>query len=150
MKRISSIDIARGVVMVIMALDHTRDYLHLWSRDHQPTDLSSTTPLLFFTRWVTHFCAPAFVCLAGTSASLQLKRSADRRTTRAWLLRRGIILIVLEFTIVDFAFSFDPEFRFLIFEVIATIGAGFIFLSLLSRLPFSWLLALTILIFFAH
>lgn len=136
--------------MVIMALDHTRDFLHLWSRDHQPTDLSVTTALLFFTRWITHFCAPAFVFLAGTSVAIQLKRSGDRRVTRAWVLRRGIILIVLECTIVNFALSFDPTFRLLIFEVIGTIGAGFILLSVLCRLPDRLLLFLTALVFFGH
>src|SRR5579872_4124615 len=105
MKRIPSIDIARGLVMVIMALDHTRDYLHLWSRDHFPTDLSVTTPLLFFTRWVTHICAPAFIFLAGTSAAIQLKRSPEKGRARAWLVRRGIILSILEFTVINFALS---------------------------------------------
>jgi uncharacterized membrane protein len=150
MKRIASIDIARGLVMVIMALDHTRDLLDTWSRTHSPTDLAVTTPLLFFTRWVTHFCAPAFVFLSGTSAAIQLTRSTDRNTTRRWLLRRGIILIAMEFTIVNFGISFDLKFRFFIFEVIATIGAGMILLSFLSRLPMRWLLPITALIFFGH
>jgi uncharacterized membrane protein len=150
MKRITSIDIARGLVMVIMALDHTRDFLDSWSRTHQPTDLTVTTPLLFFTRWITHFCAPAFVFLAGTSAAIQLTRSTDRRTTRRWLLRRGLILILVEFIIMNFGMSFDPKFRFLVFEVIGTIGAGMILLSFLSRLSIRWLLPITALIFFGH
>jgi uncharacterized membrane protein len=150
MKRISSIDIARGFVMIIMALDHTRDFLHAWSATHSPTDLAVTTPLLFFTRWITHFCAPAFVFLAGTSAAIQLQRSTNPAATRRWLLRRGLILIVIEFTLVNFGLSFDPKFRLLLFEVIATIGAGMILLSLLSRLPFAWLLVITILLFAGH
>jgi uncharacterized membrane protein len=148
MKRISSIDIARGLVMVIMALDHTRDFLHGWSRTNTPTDLAVTTPLLFFTRWITHFCAPAFVFLAGTSAALAIKASPDPRAARRWLLRRGLVLIVVEFTLVNFGLSFDPQFRLLIFEVIATIGAGFILLSFLSRLPVRFLLPLSILLIF--
>jgi uncharacterized membrane protein len=133
-----------------MALDHTRDFLDTWSRTQQPTDLTVTTPLLFFTRWITHFCAPAFVFLAGTSAAIQLTRSTDRKTTRHWLLRRGLILILVEFTIMNFGMSFDPKFRFLIFEVIGTIGAGMILLSFLSRLSIRWLLPVTALIFFGH
>ena len=148
MKRLAPIDIARGLVMVIMALDHTRDFLDTWSRSHQPTDLTVTTPLLFFTRWITHFCAPVFVFLAGTSTAIQLTRSADRKSTRHWLLRRGLILILVEFTIMNFGMSFDPKFRVLIFEVIGTIGAGMILLSFLSRLSIRWLLPITALIFF--
>ncbi len=150
MKRIASIDIARGLVMVIMALDHTRDFLDTWSRTHSPTDLAVTTPLLFFTRWTTHFCAPAFVFLAGASAAIQLTRSTDPQKTNRWLLYRGLILIAVEFTIMNFGMSFDLKFRFLIFEVIGTIGAGMILLSFLSRLPIRWLILITALIFFGH
>jgi uncharacterized membrane protein len=150
MKRIPAIDIARGLVMVIMALDHTRDFLHGWSRTNTPTDLAVTTPLLFFTRWITHFCAPSFVFLAGVSAAISIKRSPDPKTARHWLLRRGLVLIVVEFTLVNFGLSFDPQFRLLIFEVIASIGAGFILLSFLSRLPARFLLPLTILLIFGH
>jgi uncharacterized membrane protein len=144
MRRISSIDIARGLVMVIMALDHSRDFLHGWSRTNSPTDLAVTTPLLFFTRWITHFCAPAFVFLAGTSAALAIKGSPDPRAARHWLLRRGLVLILLEFTLFNFGLSFDPQFRMLIFEVIGCIGTGFILLSFLSRLPVRFLLPLSI------
>jgi uncharacterized membrane protein len=150
MKRIASIDIARGLVMVIMALDHTRDFLDSWSRTNSPTNLAVTTPVLFFTRWITHFCAPAFVFLAGTSIAIQLARTTDLRSTRNWLLRRGLILIVVEFTLMNFGFSFDPKFRVVIFEVIGTIGAGMILLSLLSRLSIRWLLPITAIIFFGH
>jgi uncharacterized membrane protein len=149
-KRIPSIDIARGLVMVFMALDHTRDFLDSWSRTNSPTNLAVTTPLLFFTRWITHFCAPAFVFLAGTSIAIQLNRSNDRSATRQWVLRRGLILIAIEFTIMNFGFSFDPKFRVLIFEVIGTIGAGMILLSFLSRLSIRWLLPITAIIFFGH
>jgi uncharacterized membrane protein len=150
MRRIPSIDIARGLVMIIMTLDHTRDYLHLWSRTHSPLDLAVTTPIFFFTRWITHFCAPSFVFLSGVSAALFLKGSQDPRVARRWLLHRGLILIALEFTLVNFAMSFDPQFRLLLFEVIATIGAGFIMLSQLSRLSLKILLPLALLIVFGH
>ena len=150
MKRIPSIDIARGFVMVIMALDHSRDFLHTWSQTHSPTDLAATTPLFFFTRWITHFCAPSFVFLSGVSAAISLKASPDPNTARRWLLGRGLILIAVEFTVVNFALSFDPQFRLLIFEVIATIGAGLILLSQLSRLPSKILLAFALLIVFGH
>ena len=150
MKRIPSIDIARGIVMIIMALDHTRDYLDNWSQNHNPTDLAATTALEFFTRWITHFCAPAFVFLAGASAAIQLNRTGNPRQTRAWLIRRGLVLIAVEFTLVNFGLFFDPKFRLLLFEVIATIGTSGILAALLSRLPFRWLLALTALLFFGH
>ncbi len=150
MKRIPSIDIARGLAMVIMALDHTRDFLHLYSQTHSPTDIATTTPLFFFTRWVTHFCAPCFVFLSGVSAAVAIAGSKDPKASRGFLLRRGIILLVLEFTLVNFAFSFDPQFRLFLFEVIATIGTGFIFLSFLSRLPVKFLLALSLLLVFGH
>jgi uncharacterized membrane protein len=150
MKRLPSIDIARGLVMIIMALDHTRDFLHVDALAHSPTDLATTTPVLFFTRWITHLCAPAFVFLSGASVALSQSTSTDIQAARRFLLHRGIILVLIEFTIVNFALSFDLHFRLLIFEVIATIGMGFIFLSFLSRLPLKILLVLTLLLFFGH
>ncbi|MCU0382132.1 MAG: heparan-alpha-glucosaminide N-acetyltransferase domain-containing protein [Chitinophagaceae bacterium] len=95
MKRINSIDIVRGFVMVIMALDHTRDLLHVKALTEDPTNLSSTTPALFFTRWITHFCAPSFVFLAGVSVWLSsFKRSVAAQ--RKFLIKRGLWLILLE------------------------------------------------------
>jgi uncharacterized membrane protein len=133
MKRILSIDIARGLVMVIMALDHTRDFLHIPALTQSPTDLSSTSPALFLTRWITYLCAPSFVFLSGVSAYISLTNGRDRDAGRRFLLSRGIWLLILEFTLVNFALWFDIHFRLLMFEVIATIGMGFILLSLLSR-----------------
>ncbi|MHA4809546.1 DUF1624 domain-containing protein [Flavitalea flava] len=133
MKRIYSIDFTRGMVMIIMTLDHTRDYLYIDATTHNPTDLSTTTPILFFTRWVTHLCAPIFVFLSGLSAWLSLKSRSDTRENRNFLCKRGVWLIILELTLVNFAIWMDIQFRTLIFEVIGTIGVGFIILSLLNK-----------------
>jgi uncharacterized membrane protein len=131
MKRVYSIDFMRGLVMIIMALDHVRDLLHTTSINQQPTDLSTTSPALFFTRWITHLCAPTFVFLSGASALLSMKGRNDVHATRRFLLKRGLWLIVLEFTLVNFGLLFDIHFQVFIFEVIATIGVGFIILALL-------------------
>ena len=145
MKRISSIDIARGLVMVIMALDHVRDFLHIHAAQ-SPTDLTTTTPVLFFTRWITHLCAPSFVFLAGTSAWLYLQGGGDRR----FLLKRGLVLIIIEFTLVNFALSFDIHFRLFLFEVIATIGAGMMLLSWLSRISPKTILVIAAIVILGH
>jgi len=134
MKRNNSIDVMRGLVMIIMALDHVRDLLHTTSLSQSPTDLTTTTPVLFFTRWVTYLCAPTFVFLSGTSAFLSMTAKQDLLATRRFLLSRGIWLIVLEFSVVNFGMWFDPHFDFLIVEVIAAIGVGFLVLSQLLRL----------------
>ena len=135
MKRITSIDFTRGLVMIIMALDHTRDFMHVNSLTQSPTDLATATPLLFFTRWITHLCAPTFVFLSGTSAFLLIKKEGNYTKSRNFLLSRGIWLLALEFTFVNFALGFDLQFRTLIFEVIGAIGFGFIVLSFLLKAP---------------
>ncbi|QMW04857.1 DUF1624 domain-containing protein [Spirosoma foliorum] len=135
MKRNNSIDVMRGLVMIIMALDHVRDLLHTTSLSQSPTDLTTTTPALFFTRWVTYLCAPTFVFLSGTSAFLSMNAKQDLVATRRFLLSRGIWLVGLEFSVVNFGMWFDPHFDVLILEVIATIGIGFLILSVLLKLP---------------
>ncbi len=119
--------------MIIMALDHTRDFMHAGSLTDSPTNLSTTSVPLFFTRWITYLCAPTFVFLSGTSAWLSMKRKGNPGESRKFLLRRGLWLILLEFTIVNFGLFFDAGFHNLLFEVIATIGFGFVIISLLLK-----------------
>src|SRR5215207_6270516 len=89
-KRIHSIDIVRGFVMIIMALDHVRDLLHSTSLTQSPNDLNTTSPVLFFTRWITYLCAPTFVFLSGTSAYISFSRSSSLTDSRNFLLKRGL------------------------------------------------------------
>lgn len=150
MKRINSIDFMRGVVMIIMALDHVRDLLHENAITQSPTNLATTTPVLFMTRWVTHLCAPVFVFLTGTSAWLALQRSGGQKGARRFLLKRGLYLIVLEFTVMNFALFFDAGFHTLLFSVIATIGFGLIMLSLISKLSPKIIAIIGLSIIFLH
>jgi len=150
MKRIQSIDFARGAVMVIMALDHVRDLMHINSVTQSPTNLTTTTPLLFLTRFITYFCAPTFVFLAGTSAFLSFTRKNDISYSRNYLISRGIVLIIIELTIVNFGMFFDLGFHTYIFEVIATIGFGFIMLGLMINLPPMTVGIIGLVIIFCH
>lgn len=150
MKRINSIDIARGLVMIIMALDHTRDLLHVDSLTQSPTDLNTTTPVLFFTRWITHLCAPTFVFLSGVSAFLSFNSKKNIAESRKFLITRGLWLIVLEFTVVNFGLWFDIHFSFIVSNVIAAIGFGFIALGLMLNLSASTLGIIGLLIISLH
>lgn len=150
MKRIFSIDFVRGLVMIIMALDHIRDMMHINSITQAPTDLATTTPFLFFTRWITYLCAPIFVFLAGTSAYISLRNKDNIKQSKRFLVTRGLWLILLEFTVVNFGLFFDIGFHTLIFEVIATIGFGFIILSFLLRLKSKNIAFTGIAIIFLH
>jgi uncharacterized membrane protein len=131
MKRIESVDFARGLVMVIMALDHVRDLIHVDALVQDPTDLNTTTPMLFFTRWITHLCAPTFVFLSGVSVFLSSDSLKDVSSSRNFLLKRGLWLILLEITLVNFGIWFDLKFRIIMFQVIGTIGFGFLIMSFL-------------------
>ena len=150
MKRIHSIDFMRGFVMIIMALDHVRDMMHVNSITQSPTNLETTTPILFFTRWITYLCAPTFVFLAGTSAYMSFKRNNNISRSSNFLLKRGLYLILLEFVIVNFALFFDLGFHTFIFEVIAAIGFGFIILSLLLKLSVKTIGIIGLVIIFCH
>jgi uncharacterized membrane protein len=133
---LDSIDLLRGIVMVIMMLDHTRDFIHNAAAQFDPMDLSRTNVALFFTRWITHFCAPVFVFLAGTGAYLQLARGKSKSELSRFLVTRGIWLIVLEVTLVRLGVTFSFDVRMLAFlQVIWVIGVSMIVLAALIYLP---------------
>jgi uncharacterized membrane protein len=133
--RIESIDLLRGIVMIVMALDHVRDYFHADAFLYDPTDLSKTSVILFFTRWITHFCAPVFIFLAGTSAFLIGTRKSKGELS-IFLLKRGLWLVLLELTIVNFAWFFNVEFSLITLFVIWALGIGMIVLAACIHLPF--------------
>lgn len=139
-KRIHSIDILRGVIMVIMALDHTRDFFT--NVAHDPLDLTQTTPQLFLTRWITHFCAPIFVFLAGTSAFLSLTKHNSKKKASAFLLTRGIWIIFLELVVINLSWTFDIHYTHLFVQVFWAIGWSMIFLAALIWLPVRWIAAI--------
>lgn len=127
-RRIDSIDILRGIVMVLMALDHTRDYYLTGIYNINPTDLEHTYPMLFFTRWITHFCAPVFILLSGTAAFLYQNKKG-RKATSVFLLTRGIWLILLELTIVRVGWNMNPLSHSFMLQVIWVIGASMVVMS---------------------
>jgi uncharacterized membrane protein len=148
-QRILSIDLLRGLVMIVMALDHTRDFFHLGAPTSNPLDLHTTTPILFFTRWITHFCAPVFVFLAGTSAYLMGLRRTKAALSK-FLIQRGFWLILVEVVIVTFAWSFNPFYNMIILQVIWAIGISMVILGLAILLPYPAICCLAILIVFGH
>src|SRR5512145_563385 len=124
--RIEAIDLLRGLVMLVMALDHVRMYFAFGTWYAEPTNLATTTPLLFFTRWITHFCAPVFVFLAGTSAFLYGIKRKDKRETAWFLFTRGLWLVFVELVVVNFAWTFDITYTFRILQVIWAIGLSMV------------------------
>ena len=149
-KRISSIDFLRGIVIILMALDHVRMYFGEGTWYTEPTDLAATTPLLFFTRWITHFCAPVFVFLSGTSAYLSGMKRRDVGQTARFLLTRGLWLIFLELFVVNLAWTFDITYSYRIFQVIWAIGISMVVLSALVYLPEKLILRIGTAIIFSH
>ncbi|MDB4916931.1 MAG: hypothetical protein JWM95_4575 [Gemmatimonadetes bacterium] len=130
--RLEAVDVVRGVIMVIMAIDHTRDYFGIPGQD--PTNLATTYPALFFTRWITHFCAPVFFLLTGTGAYLSLRRKSTSELSR-FLVTRGLWLIFLEATVLRFVYQFNIDYRTTLLIVIWALGWSMIVLSLLVWLP---------------
>jgi uncharacterized membrane protein len=147
--RIESIDILRGVVMVILALDHVRDYFHYGSFFSDPTNLETTTPLLFFTRFITNFCAPVFVFLSGTYAFLYGTNKSKPQLFK-FLFTRGIWLIFLEIVVNTFIWTFDITYSLQLFQVIFAIGFSMICLSLFIYLPKKVILMIGIILVAGH
>lgn len=135
--------------MIIMALDHTRDFFHAPAFTEDPLNLQTTTPFLFFTRWITHFCAPVFVFLSGTSAYLQGMRKTKKELSR-FLVTRGLWLIFAEVLIITLAITYNIYFPVIIFQVIGAIGISMFLLGLLIWLPYAAILIIGLGIVFGH
>ena len=154
-QRIQSIDILRGLVMVIMAQDHVRDFFYKADLGKaadaalDPTNMQTTYPALFFTRWITHFCAPIFVFLAGTSVYLMCQRKSKKEVS-LFLIKRGLWLVFIEVIIITFGWSFNPFFDLFILQVIWAIGVSMILMGLLVLLPYELIFAIGLLIVFGH
>jgi len=148
-QRVYSVDVLRGLIMIIMALDHVRDFFHETAMTQDPLDAATTTPMLYFTRWVTHFCAPLFVLLSGVSVRLMQGRKTTAEISR-FLLTRGLWLILIEVTVVSFGLTFNPFMNMVILQVIWAIGVSFVFLSLFVFLPWQAVLGIGLLIACGH
>ncbi|GAA0526562.1 DUF1624 domain-containing protein [Chitinophaga japonensis] len=148
-KRITSIDLLRGIVIIIMALDHVRDYFHGDAYLYDPTDLSQTSVFLFFTRWITHFCAPVFAFLAGTSAFLNGVKKSKKELT-LFLLSRGAWLVLLEFFIITLEWTFNLSYDVFLVQVIWALGVSMIALAGLIWLPRNIILLTAILLIAGH
>ena len=135
--------------MVIMALDHVRDYFHYSAFMFSPADPTQSTLPIFFTRWITHFCAPAFSFLAGLSAFMVGKRKSKNELS-VFLIKRGIWLIFIELTIVCFGWYFDLQFRTLGLLVIWSLGISMIILAALIYLPRNYILLISLLLICFH
>jgi uncharacterized membrane protein len=149
-QRISEIDILRGLVIVLMALDHVRDFFIIGgSFAVNPLDPTQTTPLLYTTRWITHLCAPTFVFLTGVSAYLQFVKGKATPNLSLFLLTRGLWLVLLELTLISFGWSFGFPYA-LFMQVIWAIGWSMVALAVLVWLPRLVVLAIGIAIIAGH
>jgi len=146
--RLESIDVVRGVIMIIMALDHTRDYFGIPGQN--PTDLASATAGLFLTRWITFFCAPVFFLLTGTGAYLSLRRKS-RSELSLFLFTRGLWLIFLDLVLARcFVYQFNVDYRVTMLLVLWALGWAMVTLSALVRLPASVVTVLGALLIVGH
>jgi uncharacterized membrane protein len=133
--RIESVDVVRGAIMIIMALDHVRDYFS--NPGFEPNDLAHTSVALFFTRWITHFCAPVFFLLTGTGAYLSLRKQTQAQLSR-FLFTRGLWLIFLELVVVRcLGWQFNFDYRLTLLIVLWALGWSMIVLSALIYMPAS-------------
>jgi uncharacterized membrane protein len=143
--RLANVDILRGIAMILMALDHTRSFLT--GDPITPEDLAHSSAALFFTRWITHYCAPIFFLLAGTGAYLSLWRGRSKGEVSHFLWTRGLWLIVLDLTVIGYGWTSE----FVLFSgVLWSIGWSMIGLSLLIRLPVRWVGIFSAVVIFGH
>ncbi|MDH0300789.1 MULTISPECIES: heparan-alpha-glucosaminide N-acetyltransferase domain-containing protein [unclassified Pseudomonas] len=149
-QRLQSIDALRGLVILFMLLDHVRETFFLHRQVSDPMTIDATEPSLFASRTLAHLCAPVFVLLTGLSAWLYGEKHQGRGDVSAFLFKRGLVLVVLEFTLVNFAWTFQLPPSVIYLQVIWAIGLSMIALSLLVWLPRSVLLAVGALIVAGH
>lgn len=134
--RLTSIDAWRGLIMVIMALDHVRDFVHAGAMIGSPENLATTTPVLFFTRWITHICAPVFMFAAGAGAFMPLQRGRSKAQLSWFLLTRGLWLVLLELTVMRAAMNFSLGLPYpVLLLVLWALGASMVMMAALIHLP---------------
>jgi len=149
-QRLLSIDALRGLVILFMLLDHVRETFLLHRQVSDPMTIDSTEPALFVSRTLAHLCAPVFVLLTGLSAWLYGQKYQGRRDVSAFLFKRGLFLVVLEFTLVNFAWTFQLPPSVIYMQVIWAIGVSMIALAALVWLPRPLLIALAVVIIAGH
>lgn len=146
-ERLESVDVVRGIIMILMALDHVRDYV---GNAGNPTDLSKASAALFFTRWITHFCAPTFFLLTGTGAFLSLRRKTKSELSR-YLFTRGVWLIFLELVVVRaIGFQFNLDFHVTMLYILWALGWAMNALSILMYLPIRVVTAIGVVMILTH
>src|SRR5262245_60341688 len=147
-ERVASVDLIRGAIMVIMAIDHVRDFVS--NQRYRPEDLTRADVWLFATRWITHYCAPTFFLLAGVGIGLALLRGKKAEDMSRYLVVRGLWLMVLDLTVGDFSFAFSFGYSPVFAVVLWTLGLSMICMAGLIRLPKSWVAAFSVVLIFGH
>jgi uncharacterized membrane protein len=148
--RLGSVDALRGLVMIIMALDHVRDFFHSGARSFQPDDLTRTTTALFFTRWITHICAPVFMFTAGLGAFLWMSRGRTASQLSGFLWKRGLWLVVLELIVLRLAMNFRFVPGVVLLSILWALGWSMVALGFLVHLPIRTLAVISILVIALH
>src|SRR5262245_8478758 len=147
-RRLESVDVVRGAIMILMALDHTRDFFGIPGQS--PTNLATATAGLFLTRWITHFCAPVFFLLTGVGAYLSLSRRSPAELSR-FLITRGLWLIFLEIGLLRCAsYQFNIDYHVTMLLVLWALGWAMITLAVLVRLPASWVTTFGVVLIAGH
>src|SRR5258708_672298 len=141
--RIQSVDALRGLVMIVMALDHLRDFFHSGASQFQPDDLTRTTAVLFFTRWITHFCAPVFFFTAGIGAFFGLRGRTPGQLS-AFLIKRGLWLVLLELTVLRLAMNFELMHGAILLAILWALGWSMVALGALVHVPVRALAVLSV------
>ena len=149
MKRIDSLDILKGAIIVLMSLDHFRDYFHYEAFFSSPTDPEKTNSITFFLRWITHYCAPVFVFLAGISADI-IGKKYDKAYLSKFLFSRGLWLVFVEIAILNFGWRFDVEFNYIVFQVIWMLGICMILMSGLVWMKKRNIFIFSLVVIFGH